>query len=595
MAPRSDRRIHILPPYVANQIAAGEVVQRPESVVKELVENAIDAGATHITVVVREAGKQFVHVIDNGSGMAEQDLVLSCTRHATSKITDATDLHDIHTLGFRGEALASIAAVADVEIRTRQANDTVGHVLTSRPGHDVEVKAFACDPGTQVIVRNLFYNIPARRKFLKSDLTEFRAVSDTMQKLALSRPDLRFTFYDGSVLVFDAHPAPLRQRIADVMAVDPTQLVPVEASEGGVRIGGWVARPALARQSRSGQYLFMNQRSINSRALGHAVASAYEHLLEAGRHPVYVLTMEIDATRVDVNVHPQKHEVKFDDERMVYNAMQSAVAQALQRARIVPPTFEQSLTAMSPLRTMGGEGAGMIVNRTTGEVFPSSGGAASFRPPVSPQRPLSAGFREAYGSLFEGEASPERPRIDVLSAGSSWLVTIHEDGVAVIDQRRAHERVLYERILRQGSDVDHSGQALLFSVTIKLAGSMRTLLQEYRAEFASIGFNLDIHADGSVHVIAVPSDVSPGTEESVLNDMLHTLESYGPVPTERRRERLAAGYASKMAVLRSEQLVPAERDALVRDLFACAVPHVTPSGAPTYVVMTWSEVQKRLQ
>jgi DNA mismatch repair protein MutL len=174
-------------------------------------------------------------------------------------------------------------------------------------------------------------------------------------------------------------------------------------------------------------------------------------------------------------------------------------------------------------------------------------------------------------------------------------VTIHEDGVAVIDQRRAHERVLYERILRQGGEMDHSGQALLFSVTIKLAGSMRALLQEYRAEFASIGFNLDIHADGSVHVIAVPSDVSPGTEEAVLHDMLHTLESYGPVPTERRRERLAAGYASKMAVLRSEQLVPAERDALVRDLFACSVPHITPSGAPTYVVMTWSEVERRIQ
>lgn len=605
----TDSTIHILPDHLANQIAAGEVVQRPESVIKELVENAIDAGASTVTVVVKQAGKQSMHVIDDGGGMSKPDLELATIRHATSKITSSDDLHAIRTLGFRGEALASIAAVADVEIRTRRAADATGWTLSSRPGQHAAVTAAANDVGTQVIVRNLFYNVPARRKFLKSDLTEFRYISETMQKLALAWPDRRIVFYDGNVLVFDVKPAPLQQRVAEILAIDTAdQLMPVEDTEGGVSVCGFVGRPAIARQQRNGQFLFLNGRPIVSRQLAHAVSSAFEHVLDKQQHPVFVLHLEVDPGRVDVNVHPQKHEVKFDDERIVYLLLQQATAQALKAANVIP-TFSADLgLAHRPLQSLQGQGGqgGMVVNRLTGEITPfrPSGGAAFGSSPMhgggggghqsSPQ-PFTGAVRDAFEQLVAGDLDSSVPRSrDVMQANSAWIVTSGEEGLVVIDQQAAHERVLYERFLAVDRSVT-TGQALMFPVAATVPTDHVALIGEYEQELQSMGFSVKAQADGVVHISAVPPDVHPGSEEATLLQIVRALADLGPTPAERRHSALAAIMAARQSVRRGDRLGADEQTQLVVDLFACAVPHVTPGGRPTYIIVSYDELVRRFQ
>lgn len=589
----TDTTIRILPEHLANQIAAGEVVQRPESAVKELVENAIDAGATSVTVIVREAGKQLIHVIDNGSGMSKTDLELSVIRHATSKISCEEDLHAVKTLGFRGEAMASIAAIADVEIRTRRASDETGWTLHVRPGQVGEVRASASDVGSQVLVRSLFYNVPARRKFLKTDLTEFRHVSETMQRLALSRPDVRFVFYDNQALVYDLRPTDLKRRIADVLSLDASRsLVPLETMEGGITISGFVGRPHVARQSRSGQFLFLNKRPIVSRALSHAVASAYEHLLDNGQHPIFVLHLSLDPQHVDVNVHPQKHEVKFEDERAVYLLVQQAVARVLAQANVIPSFLGAVPLASRPLQSLPGfvDGSSVIVNRFTGEILSQGSAAVNTHFHASGEPSFTPAMQQAYGQLFQ--RNEEHDTGSVLQAGGQFIITTSVEGLVIVDQRAAHERVIYERVLNR-TDQESSGQSLLFAVTLRLGPSRAALLREYSSEFAELGFRLDADNDGSVHVHAVPSSVRPGSEDTVLEEILQALEETGLVPKERRKEGIAAVYAARQAIRRGDKLGLSEASRLVRDLFACSVPHITPRGDTTYIIITFEELVQR--
>lgn len=603
-----DATIHILPDHLANQIAAGEVVQRPESVIKELVENAIDAGATTVTVVVKQAGKQYMHVIDDGGGMSKADLELATIRHATSKITSSDDLHAIRTLGFRGEALASIAAVADVEIRTKRPGDATGWTLASRPGQHAAVTAAAHDVGTQVIVRNLFYNVPARRKFLKSDLTEFRYISETMQKLALAWPDRRVVFYDGNVLVFDVKPAPLQQRIAEILAVDAAdQLLAVNDTEGGVSVHGYIGRPSIARQQRNGQFLFLNGRPIVSRQLAHAISSAFEHVLDKQQHPVFVLHLEVDPTRVDVNVHPQKHEVKFDDERVVYLLLQQATANALRSANVIP-TFSAELgLAHRPLQSLPSQGSqgGMVVNRLTGEItsFGTSSGTAFGSTAMhgggsghqASSQQFTGAMREAFEQLVAGGLDQSSPRSqDTIQANSAWIVTSGEEGLVIIDQQAAHERVLYERLLVADRSVT-TGQALMFPVKMTMPADHIALIGEYGQELQSMGFSIETLAEGIVHIRAVPSDVHPGSEESTLLQIVRSLADLGPTPAERRQSALAAIMALRQSVRRGDRLGADEQRQLVADLFACAIPHSTPGGRPTYIIVSYDELIRRFQ
>ncbi|MCK5742693.1 MAG: DNA mismatch repair endonuclease MutL, partial [Chlorobi bacterium] len=375
--------ITILPDFIANQIAAGEVVQRPESVVKELVENAVDAGATAIAVVVRGSGKQLIHIVDNGDGMSEEDLRLSVKRHATSKILTTEDLEEIRSFGFRGEALASISSVSNLEIRTKRDGDAHAWSLVADPMKDDIVTPCNSDKGTQIFVKNLFYNVPARRKFLKSDLTEFRYISNTMIRFALSHPQIRFTFYDNDSLIFDVKPSDIETRIEGVLGKKTAEnIIPVKSDHESMSVSGFVGMPLLAKSTGSGQYLFLNDRAIISKSLNHAVFSAYEHLLERKAHPFFILNIEVDPKVIDINVHPQKQEVKFENERTVYNLVKSAIGFALQDHNLVPELHLTNDLANTPIETESAIGGSadsdlFLVNKITGEIMnrqtPASG------------------------------------------------------------------------------------------------------------------------------------------------------------------------------------------------------------------------------
>ncbi len=627
-------RIHILPEYIANQIAAGEVVQRPESVVKELVENSLDAGAEQVSVVVRGSGKQLIHIQDNGSGMNREDLALSTKRHATSKIQTVQDLEHIMTLGFRGEALASIGAVAHLEIRTRQADEELGWKLSAEPLKNDTIEPFKTEKGTQIFVRNLFFNVPARKKFLRSDLTEFRHISETMLKFALSRPDIRFIFYDADSLIFDVKPSPLEQRIVALMGErSASQIIPVEFAAPLVKISGFVGQPSMAKQSRSGQYFFLNGRAITSRALTHAVFFPFEHLLDKNSHPFFVLNIEIDAEKVDVNVHPQKHEVKFDDERMVYNTIHQAVSEALQRSNLVREAHFREQIAQSPFEKMQLSPSStpndvLLVNRLTGEIINSSpqerpsANAASHsqsynqtsKPSNSTQdyaahsqkqifgKAQQSAFEALFGTTPMDEQTPvpineqmfDEPtgQMTVWQLHNKYVFVQTDKGVMVIDQHNAHERILYERALKAMNEQFTNGQKLLFPVKIMLTSPEKALFDELSEDLERLGFDITLE-DGLAEVRGVPLDVHAGEEETALREILSQYEEFQQIRHSDKRDNLAASFGCKAAIKTGHRLSEPEMRRLVEDLFATSTPYVCPHGRPVVIDFPLGEFDRR--
>jgi DNA mismatch repair protein MutL len=479
----TDTEIQILPDFIANQIAAGEVVQRPESVIKELVENSLDAGATEIVVIVRGAGKQLLHVIDNGKGMSRADLELAPKRHATSKIKTAEDLAHIMTLGFRGEALASICSVAQVEIRTRRKNDEHGWKLVAEPLQKPTIEPVAMETGTQIFVRNLFYNVPARRKFLRSDLTEFRHIADTMTKFALSRPDVRFVFYDDDNLHYDLPATTPYQRILDALGKRFAEtLMRVDFSErlangSDIHVAGYIGQPHFAKRTKAEQFFTMNGRVIASRQLSHAVMSAYEHLIDQSSYPPFVLALTLDPERVDVNIHPQKHEVKFDDDRTMYTAIRRAVAETLAQHNLTPSAqfrggnegFQEfggnmermTLAPQSP----SGRGESVLVNRETGEIFSNPSGTRReaeprYTPPT--ERRMTGREMSAYEQIFgkERRFSPENRQASAFQS-SAFQGSAFQSAQAPQDASNVASEVLRET--PSNSTFDQSAQGRSFA------------------------------------------------------------------------------------------------------------------------------------
>lgn len=587
-------RIHILPEFIANQIAAGEVVQRPESVVKELVENSIDAGAGCVTVVVQGAGKSLIHVIDDGSGMSKEDLELCLVRHATSKISTEEDLHRIATLGFRGEAMASIAAVADVEVRTRSREADLGWTLTSQPGKPLAMAPAANEFGTQILVRQLFSSVPGRRKFLKSDLTEFRYISETMQTLALSRPSVRFVFYDGPTRIFDLPASDLPSRLGRVLSLDPSgSLVEVSASESGLTLHGFVGRQDAVRQNRSAQFLFLNGRPIKSRALAHAVIQAYEHLISPREFPVFALFLDVDPARIDVNVHPQKHEVKFDDERQVYLLLQDAVMRALSQASIIPPVMSNVSIASHPLTSLPSfpQGERLVVNRLTGEILPPRGPSAGPGMNVPTQPRFTGAHRQGYDALFAPRDVPEESR-QLIHATAERIICVLPTGIMVVRPVAAAERIFFEQIMAQsnGSVVP---QTLLFPVDIPVDASRCALLEEHADLIVSAGFAVDVH-DGVLTVSAVPSVIAPGEESSVIDELIAAMIEVETAPMLTRYESIVARLARQYARRCVSGMTSERAEMLVRQLRQCNITHHTPFGAPTYTMIPFEELDRRL-
>ena len=613
-----ENKIIRLPDFIANQIAAGEVVQRPESVIKELVENSLDSGADTISVLVRDAGKSLIHVVDNGSGMSKHDLEMSIKRHATSKIREADDLEHILTYGFRGEALASISSVAHLEIRTKRHTDKAGWKLSAEPSKEPQIEPAAIDNGTQIFVKNLFYNVPGRRKFLRANLTEFRYISETMLKFALSRPDIRFIFYDGNELIFDLKPSNLKQRIIETQGKKTKDaLISVSFENETLKVSGYIGEPDLARRSYSGQYLFLNKRPILSRSLNHSVYSAYEHLLEKNKKPLFILNLEINPERVDINVHPQKHEVKFDDERYIYNLLNDAVTKALKSENLVPEITISERAALNPFDTVDkpeDDDDFLVVNRETGEILEKDDNrkqaipSSSFRKADFSHRgfedrgrnkPLTDEELSAFDALFGKIESEEKKskQAEVSTSVSYWqlhgrfIFKQTQDGFLVVDQIAAHRRILFEKALRSINTGKANSQDLLFPVRVELDSGRLAAMKEFEDDLTKLGFVYKISGESAVDLISVPADLSAGAEDKTFHEIIEELSESSKPGTSGSRERIAGAFA-RQAAIGSKELSPGEIDSLMDDLTKCDNPRVTFEGRPVMTRRTLADLEK---
>ena len=629
----SDSIIRVMPDGLANKIAAGEVVQRPASVAKELLENAIDAGARAVQLIVKDAGSTLVHVIDDGCGMSPSDAVRCFRRHATSKIQSVDDLERIRTLGFRGEALASIASVAQVELKTRRVEDEVGLRVCVDGGEIVTEEPCATPAGTSIAVRNLFYNVPARRNFLKTPATEFKHVVDTFQFIALAEPSVAFsldhkghTVYDLPAVEADTPHDRLRHRISDLLGEEHReQVVPVQDRSSYVSVRGFVAAPDFHRTSRRDQFLFVNGRYVKSRYLSHAVRAAYGELLPDGAFPFFALFLDLDPRRVDVNVHPTKAEVKFEDESGLYGFLRGAARDALSRAQLTP-AFDASRSAGEPSD-----------GRASSDASPSAGSPSSVprpfqsrdrsTPATSEGAPSPSDDPSQAASSSKSKARRDRQRSERTSApspgavsqslyqgvsstphgtssadassedgvGSShqpvwtlhdtYLITPTEDGMVLIDQRAAHTRVLYERLLDCTDEGQAPSQQLLFPETMELTPTEDELVDAWGAELRAMGYEMERLSGRTMAIRGVPAHAQAGDAVSELRDVLDELETQTHDPSDRRKA-LAAQLAQRHAVTHGHSLADDERRALLNDLFDCEMPYADPQGRPT--VFHWS-------
>lgn len=597
--------INILPDFIANQIAAGEVVQRPESVVKELVENSLDAGADNIHITIRDAGKSLIHIIDNGSGMSKVDLELSIRRHATSKILSNKDLEAIKSFGFRGEALASISAIAKIEILSKQRNEKLGWKLTSEPNKSPIIEPVDTPEGTQILVKNLFFNTPARRKFLRANLTEYRHILDTINKFALGENDLSLSFYDDNNLIYNLKPQARKDRVKQILGKKIEEnLNPVEFKNDVLRITGFVASPNVAKVSRSGQYLFLNKRSISNRSLSHAITSAYGPLLEKSQHPIFVIYLEIDPEEVDINVHPQKHEVKFEDERVIYNSLKQAIQQTLRSNNLTSEYVFRNQQAQYPFENNQIDNEKVIINKQTGEIIPekvsyqqtntlshSSKTETDFSENFKHQTKEPANKKDisAFEAIFSDSLFDRSDNKDYFQVHNKYIITQIDGGILVIDQHNAHERINYEKALKMIDRELSRSQEMLFPENFELSNHELSLLQETQQELTNLGFKFKISGN-SINIFAKPADVQSGKEEEDLKEILSLYEENREIGRTDKRDNIAASYSCRSAIKTGKKLSLEEMKDLHKQLMRCNTPEVCPHGRPVIVEITIKEL-----
>jgi DNA mismatch repair protein MutL len=574
-------RIHVLPEHVANKIAAGEVVDRPASVVQELVENALAAGARQIDVIVKGGGKLLVQVIDDGCGMSAEDAPLAFQRHSTSKIATAADLEHITTLGFRGEALASIASVARVELRTAEEGASESTVVRVEGGSIVEVGKEAFRKGSSVAVKNLFYNTPARRKFLRSDETEYRHILTVLSRFTLAFPEVGFSLVNGDVEVFSLRPGSLLERISAVLGErTASAMLPVEDQGSALRIYGMVGRPEEARKSRGNQYLFLNRRYVVDRALNHAVMAGYGETVAAALFPSYVLFLELDPSRVDVNVHPTKTEVKLADAQLAYELVRGAVRRALtQRAErphhtVSATSFRRDLPPCptAPLSM---------------PLFPQAE-----EPPDSARPSPEIASAPQPGTPSALPAGQERP--SVWQFHDTYILSEIKSGLVIIDQHAAHERILFEQAMRSLGNSRPASQQLLFPQTVELSAEDFDLLMEMLPFLEMLGFVIRSFGRQTVVIEGVPSGYRGRDEARLLTDVIDEYRQNRRSGVE-IRESVARSYACHAAIRAGERLSAEAMNALIDQLFATENPYYCPHGRPTVINISVEELARRFQ
>ena len=630
--------VHLLPDAIANQIAAGEVIQRPASVVKELVENAIDSGADEIELIIKDAGKTLIQVIDNGCGMSETDARMSLERHATSKLRSAADLFALTTMGFRGEALASIVAIAQMEMKTRRAPDDLGTRLLVEGTEVKEQEPVATPPGTSIAVRNLFYNVPARRNFLKSDAVELRHIRDEFVRIALAHPHLRFDLHVNDRLDLSLPAGKLRHRIVNIFGKKYQEmLVPIEEQTDIIRIGGYVGKPEAARKSKVGQFFFINNRFIRSGYLHHAVMTAYDDLLPKDTHPFYAITLDIDPARIDVNVHPTKQEIKFEDERIIYNYLKATIRHGLGRASIMPtidfetdnpfhsskvnmrssPVIDQGMPLPSKMNEGVDKPKRTVTTGRTDDGSSNDAAAYQARREANNLRNWQLMYQgleretdapAATNDSDEGELLPSRMGNE--EAGSPevaptervpyqlhqrYVVSPIKSGWLLIDQQSAHERILYEQFLEQLADKPAATQTSLFPETIELPAADYGMAVELIPDLQRLGFDLEPFGGNSLLLRGIPAELAEQhNDRELLENLLDAYRNDRDMEHGGHR-RLARSLARGGAIRRGQSLDVTEMRSLMDRLFACAQPATAPNGRRCFIKVELDEVERRFE
>ncbi len=611
--------IQLLPDHVANQIAAGEVVQRPASVVKELLENAVDAKASHIKLVVKDAGKSLIQVIDNGVGMSVTDARLCFERHATSKIRHAEDLFAIHTKGFRGEALASIAAIAHVELKTKQETDELGtHIIIE--GTKVNSQDPAVLPkGTSFSVKNLFYNIPARRNFLKSETVEFRHIVDEFQRVVLAHPSIHFSLIHNGSELYNLPSSNLRQRIVGVfLGKTNEKLVPISEETELVTVQGFISKPEYAKKNRGEQFFFVNDRFIKSGYLHHAVMAAYEGLLKDGMQPAYFIYLSVPPNTIDINIHPTKTEIKFDDEHALYTILRSTVKHSLGLFNVAPALdFERDPNLDTPYNIQNQAASYPTIqvdsnyNPFAADTKPKPFGGSNYK-----ERPTeSANWESLYvnlktdtqeveafnfeaeavsGSLFiENENEVEETQSRTYQIQKKYIITPIKSGLIVIDQQRAHQRILYEQYLTNMTVQNASSQKLLFPLELHFSQNEMALISELQGALENMGFVFDTISKDGLQLSGIPINCSERQVSKILDDVLNDLNNGTSESSYSQNDTIAKSLARSLAIKNGVFLAQKEQENIVNGLFACKEPDTSPFNKPTFITISVDDIEKR--
>ena len=609
--------IQLLPDHVANQIAAGEVVQRPASVVKELLENAVDAKATDIKLIVKDAGKSLIQVIDNGIGMSVTDSRLCFERHATSKIRHAEDLFSLHTKGFRGEALASIAAIAHVEMKTKQEQEEFGTHCIIEGSKFMSQEPSVLPRGTSFSVKNLFFNIPARRNFLKSDTVEQRYIVDEFQRVALAHPSIHFTMYHNGSEMFNLPISNFRQRIVNIFSGKTNEkLVPVKEETDIVNLHGFIGKPEFAKKNRGEQFFFVNDRFIKSGYLHHAVMGAYDGLLSAGAQPSYFLYLDVPPHTIDINIHPTKTEIKFDDEHALYAILRSAIKHSLGQFNVAPvldfdrdanldtPYQYQNKIAAFPTIQLDREYNPFLEEKSNKNFSVSS----NFRKPEAQPswESLYVGLKQAgqqiaemsfendavSSSLFEENGIEEEIK-RTYQLHKKYIVSPIKSGMVIINQKRAHERVLYEGYLTSMTVQKASSQQLLFPLQLYFSSGEITLLVELKTALEHTGFIFETIGEDHVVISGLPVNVTESQISIVLEELLSDLHDGIPDSSFSQNDTIAKSMAKSLAVKTGTYLTEKEQENLVHNLFGCREPNVSPFQKPTFITMSVEDLDKK--
>ncbi len=619
--------IQLLPDNIANQIAAGEVIQRPASAVKELLENAVDAGATEIKLLITDAGKSLIQVIDNGKGMSETDARMCFERHATSKIKQIDDLFRVRTMGFRGEALASIAAVAQVELKSRRADDELGTCIEIENSIVLKQEPCACSVGTNICMKNLFFSVPARRNFLKSNASEMRHIVEEFTRVAMAFPHVFFSLSSNGQEMFHLEAGSLKQRILQILGNQyMAKLVNVKEETDYMNIFGFVGKPDIARKTRGDQYFFVNNRYIKSAYLNHAVMSAFEELIPKDSFPLYALYIDLDPTQVDINVHPTKQEIKFEDEKIIYAFVQAAVKHALAQFSVAPSLDFTLNAAIQQLDAVNKPFTSDQQETTSGsklfKTFTQKHQAHAIDPvdkselkhwkefftpaaqpgneqPSAAERQLPAdlpgadqkfdipGMRQAAGAGLYNLAAENNRRLlnnaNFLQLHNTYIIAPTTSGFILLHQQLAHERILYERYGQAAHGKHMATQRSLFPATLELTPADAILLEDLLPDLHAIGYQIEHFGKDSFIIQGIPADITQGNEKHSIELLIEQFKHFSSDIKFSKREKLVRCMARQQAIKAGQPLSQKEMLALAEELFTCNTPNVTPTGSPTYL------------